>query len=73
MKLTHTLAIVALSTSLGACIIAPPRPPFVQVTAPTVTAYVDPTPAIQVLPYVGLGWWAGAQWSNHHHNHRHSY
>jgi hypothetical protein len=70
MKLTHTLAVIALSASLGACIVAPPRPYYASAPAPVAApVYYEPAPAVQVLPYVGLGWWMGRYWGGGHHGH----
>jgi hypothetical protein len=70
MKLTHTLAVIALSASLGACIIAPPRGYYgnggggyaqvgVQV-APVEVApapyYAQPGPGYIWLNNVSFGW-----------------
>lgn len=45
MKLIHTVIIVAVSASLGACIIAPPRPPMVYTQpAQAVAVAQSPTP-----------------------------
>ncbi len=72
MKLFHTLAIVAVSASLGACIIAPPRPPFVQITNPVASAYVEVAPVVQVAPYISVGWWDSRYWGGgNHHRHNH--
>jgi hypothetical protein len=73
MKLTHTLAVIALSTSLGACIVAPHRPyhPLAVEPAPVAVApvYYQPAPVVQALPFIGLGWWMGRYWGHGHHGH----
>jgi hypothetical protein len=61
MKLTHTLAIVALSASLGACIIAPPRPYVYDQGGTAVAAapapyYASPGPGYFWLNNVAFGW-----------------
>ncbi len=76
MKLTHTLAVIALSASLGACIVAPHRPYYGNAQSPVAVApapvYYEPAPVIQALPLVGLGWWMGRTWGGGHgHGRRH--
>jgi hypothetical protein len=74
MKLTHTIAVIALSASLAACIVAPPRPYLTVAAGPAPVAvapaqvYYEPSPVLQVLPYVGFGWWMGRHWGGHHHH-----
>ncbi len=73
MKLTHSIAVIALSASLGACIVAPPRPYLPVAAAPAPVAvepaqvYYQPAPVLQVLPYIGFGWWMGRYWGGGHH------
>ncbi len=73
MKLTHSLAVIALSASLGACIVAPPRPYLPVAVAPAATpaepapVYYQPAPVVQVLPYIGFGWWMGRYWGGGYH------
>ncbi len=79
MKLIHTIAVVALSSSLGACIVAPPRP-YVQAPAPAVYANAPAPVAVNPVVYVEPSYpqpaygyfWAynpfwGWGWRHHHH------
>ena len=75
MKLIHTLTVLALSASLGACIVAPHRPYYAGTNEPAAVAVVppqvvyQPAPIVQMLPYMGFGWWMGRYWGHGHHRH----
>lgn len=86
MKLLHTFAVLGLSASLGACIVAPPRP-YVQAPVGVATVSAAPAP-VQVNPvYVepsypapayGYYWafnpfWGWGWRHNHHGWHKHGH
>jgi hypothetical protein len=82
MKLIHTLAVLGLSASLGACIIAPPRPPviFAAPAAANVAVAVTPVASEPSYPQPAVGYfWAynpfwGWGWRHNHYGwHNHGY
>jgi hypothetical protein len=72
MKLTHSLAVIALSASLGACIIAPPRPYYAHAQAGVQVTPVEVAPApYYAMPAPGYIWMNNLSfgWGWHHPNH----